>query len=86
MKQVPILLAFLLLLLGGELIAHSGGTNANGCHTNRKTGDYHCPNAKTPSPSRVTYCHVSNVEKRCGYALRTCQDLQQKFGGSCQVE
>lgn len=22
--------------------AHSGGTNAEGCHTNRKTGDYHC--------------------------------------------
>lgn len=22
--------------------AHSGGTNKNGCHTNSKTGDYHC--------------------------------------------
>ena len=22
--------------------AHGGGTDANGCHTNRKTGDYHC--------------------------------------------
>lgn len=22
--------------------AHSGGLNAEGCHTNRKTGDYHC--------------------------------------------
>lgn len=26
--------------------AHSGGTNAEGCHTNRKTGDYHCHNKK----------------------------------------
>lgn len=23
-------------------LAHSGGLNADGCHTNRKTGDYHC--------------------------------------------
>jgi hypothetical protein len=22
--------------------AHGGGLNAQGCHTNRKTGDYHC--------------------------------------------
>lgn len=22
--------------------AHSGGTNAQGCHTDRKTGAYHC--------------------------------------------
>lgn len=25
---------------------HSGGTDANGCHTNHKTGDYHCHNPK----------------------------------------
>jgi hypothetical protein len=22
--------------------AHSGGTNRYGCHTNHRTGDYHC--------------------------------------------
>jgi len=22
--------------------AHSGGTDENGCHTNHKTGGYHC--------------------------------------------
>jgi len=22
--------------------AHSGGLNQSGCHTNHKTGDYHC--------------------------------------------
>ncbi|MBD1220474.1 YHYH domain-containing protein [Acinetobacter seifertii] len=22
--------------------AHSGGTNSSGCHTNSKTGQYHC--------------------------------------------
>lgn len=25
--------------------AHSGGLNADGCHNNRKTGDYHCHRA-----------------------------------------
>ncbi len=27
-------------------MAHSGGTNSSGCHTNHKTGDYHCHNPK----------------------------------------
>ncbi|WP_319802420.1 YHYH domain-containing protein [Candidatus Symbiopectobacterium sp. NZEC135] len=30
----------------GSVWAHSGGTDANGCHTNHKTGDYHCHNRK----------------------------------------
>jgi hypothetical protein len=31
--------------------AHSGGLNSEGCHNNRKTGDYHCHRA--PSASRA---------------------------------
>lgn len=34
------------VLLPSLALAHSGGTDANGCHTNRKTGDYHCHNPK----------------------------------------
>lgn len=33
--------------------AHSGGTDANGCHTNSKTGDYHCHGAPAPRPAPV---------------------------------
>jgi hypothetical protein len=29
--------------------AHGGGLDANGCHTNRKTGDYHCHGGKAAS-------------------------------------
>ena len=29
--------------------AHPGGLDANGCHTNRKTGDYHCHRGTAPS-------------------------------------
>jgi len=30
------------ILLTGTASAHGGGLNAEGCHTNRKTGEYHC--------------------------------------------
>lgn len=29
-------------VLSGPALASPGGLNAEGCHTNRKTGDYHC--------------------------------------------
>ena len=29
--------------------AHSGGLDRNGCHTNRKTGDYHCHRGPAPA-------------------------------------
>ena len=32
----------LLLLLAPAASAHGGGLNSEGCHNNRKTGDYHC--------------------------------------------
>ncbi|WP_336978036.1 excalibur calcium-binding domain-containing protein [Altererythrobacter fulvus] len=34
--------------------AHPGGLDASGCHTNRKTGEYHChraANRPAPAPS-----------------------------------
>ena len=30
----------------GGALGHSGGTDSRGCHTNSKTGDYHCHNPK----------------------------------------
>jgi hypothetical protein len=35
-------IAIALTLLGGLATAHSGGTNRQGCHTDHKTGVYHC--------------------------------------------
>lgn len=32
-------------------LAHPGGTNSQGCHTNRKTGDYHCHSARSAAPT-----------------------------------
>jgi hypothetical protein len=31
--------------------AHGGGLNAQGCHNNRKTGDYHCHRGSSASGS-----------------------------------
>jgi hypothetical protein len=58
-----------LLVMGSSVAAHSGGLNAQGCHNNRKTGDYHCHRASSggsgvadDSPpvklSRSGICHV----------------------------
>jgi len=33
---------WLFVLVSGAAVAHGGGLDSSGCHTNRKTGDYHC--------------------------------------------
>ena len=63
--------------------SHSGGTNAAGCHTNRRTGDYHCHTPKASRPNQITYCHVVNSEYRCGYTISICRSLVGQFGGQC---
>lgn len=52
-------LLFIALLFSSFVAnAHSGRTDAYGCHTNHKTGDYHCHNPKSserdPSSEAVT--------------------------------
>jgi hypothetical protein len=34
--------------------AHPGGLNAEGCHNNRKTGDYHCHGSPAPKGGQGT--------------------------------
>lgn len=45
------------------LLAHGGGLNAEGCHNNRKTGDYHCHrgSAQSASPRRAQRVVGGNV-------------------------
>ncbi|UOD33575.1 YHYH domain-containing protein [Massilia violaceinigra] len=42
----------LFLLCAADASAHGGGLNAEGCHHNRRTGDYHCHRAQ-PSERRA---------------------------------
>jgi hypothetical protein len=32
---------------------HGGGLNADGCHTNRKTGEYHCHRPQAAKPAET---------------------------------
>lgn len=41
-KLLVIVNVVLLFLAPAYLFGHGGGLNRNGCHNNRKTGDYHC--------------------------------------------
>ena len=51
-------------------VAHGGGLNAEGCHTNRKTGDYHCHRGSSSgSSSSRTYGALSSSG---GGAFRNC--------------
>lgn len=43
------------LLCAGSVSAHGGGLNADGCHTNRKTGEYHCHRAPAPVAAPHAY-------------------------------
>lgn len=46
---------FLIITVHHPASAHPGATNAEGCHTNRKTGEYHChqPHSKKDSKEAV---------------------------------
>lgn len=50
MKLLSLTITVLSAALTSTAFAHSGGLDAYGCHTNRKTGDYHCH--RSPAPSR----------------------------------
>ena len=39
---------WLFALVAGPALPHGGGLNAEGCHNNRKTGDYHCHRTQSP--------------------------------------
>jgi hypothetical protein len=42
MKRLVIAITAGFTLMAGLAFAHGGGLDANRCHTNHKTGDYHC--------------------------------------------
>lgn len=48
---LPRLVLGTVLALPALAAAHPGGLNAQGCHNNRKTGDYHCHRAQAPAPA-----------------------------------
>lgn len=59
MRKFQFILAAVLLAASGWAMAHGGGLNADGCHTNRKTGDYHCHRQQVPKQN-ATQPQVQN--------------------------
>lgn len=50
------------LLVPVSAWAHGGGLDAQGCHTNRKTGDRHCHRTKAPpSPPASAQANSATV-------------------------
>ncbi|RZA33147.1 MAG: excalibur calcium-binding domain-containing protein [Lysobacteraceae bacterium] len=41
--------------------AHGGGLNAEGCHNNRKTGDYHCHRSSAKAPVASSYASAQGL-------------------------
>jgi hypothetical protein len=69
-----------LLLINSTALSHSGRTNSEGCHNNRKTGSYHCHGKKhnntrkTDSTIRRLYQKVDNNFKCENKTV--CADMQ----------
>lgn len=60
--------ALLIVGFATPAAGHSGGLNAQGCHNNRKTGDYHChrgalPSADNQQPNGSVPRSSGNVER-----------------------
>lgn len=53
--------AIVLILIAPAARAHGGGLNKEGCHNNRKTGDYHCHRGARSSPSPQTLTGIPRV-------------------------
>lgn len=56
-------LILFLSLIGTQIShAHPGGLNAEGCHTNRKTGEYHCHTSKAQPSVTAQDVHEQSSE------------------------
>lgn len=52
-------------------MSHGGGLNAQGCHNNRKTGDYHCHRGSSANSTRP-----KGPVPRPGGAYRNCTEAR----------
>ncbi|WP_322895159.1 MULTISPECIES: excalibur calcium-binding domain-containing protein [unclassified Yoonia] len=65
-----VLLAVPFLLFSAPFaVAHGGGLDASGCHTQRSTGQYHCHRAQAPQPPSNGFSFRNCTEARAaGYS------------------
>ena len=56
--------------------AHGGGLDANGCHTEKKTGIYHCHGAKAPPPPRTASSFLGSSQVRSSTEYANCTEAR----------
>jgi hypothetical protein len=56
-----------LMSMSTETFAHGGGLNKQGCHNNKKTGDYHCHRGSSFSPSSKPTQHLKTPGSEAFY-------------------
>jgi len=66
----------LIIAMPFAVFAHSGKTNAKGCHTNTSTGEYHCHQKVAKTVSKT----VSKTQARTSAKPldKNCSDFQTK--------
>lgn len=70
-------LSWALLLVASGAWAHGGGLDANGCHTNHKTGQYHCHGAKAaPAPRAASGLVGGSPVASPGGAYANCSEAR----------
>ena len=83
-------IAVIILLRPTNVLAHSGGTNKDGCHNDNKNGGYHCHNSKESSEidlatvslvGAATYWLITSLKtnKRYNYNVEKNNKLIDKF-------
>jgi Excalibur calcium-binding domain len=53
-------------------VAHPGGLDVNGCHTNHRTGEYHCHRGPSPAASSVD----SLLDRSGQQVFRNCAEAR----------
>lgn len=79
MRALTAIVALLALPVGNQTaFAHPGGLNAEGCHNNRKTGEYHCHRSTGPRQQQAPSASRQSLyaqPKQSG-AYRNCTEAR----------
>lgn len=79
MRIRPAICGILLLMQGNLAFPHSGGLNRDGCHNNRRTGDYHCHRGNVPRSSQQQQSQALPGLRKVG-EFRNCAEARDAGG------